>query len=158
MLTHTSGIDNRPLVWATAFTGLHDPEMRHRLVQASYPDQSVERGAFNYTNVGYNVLSVYLDRAVESQWQDQLRSNIFAPVGMTRTSAYASTAEDRRWRLARPYSILRENRVEPLYLYKTDSTMHAAGGMIASAPDLARFLLVQLNGDRLDGEQVLPMP
>ena len=62
LLTHTSGIDNQPLVWATAFSGLHDANSRQQLVAASYANAEAPRGTFDYTNVGYNILGVWLDR------------------------------------------------------------------------------------------------
>jgi CubicO group peptidase (beta-lactamase class C family) len=34
--------------------------------------------------------------------------------------------------------------------------MHAAGGMVATAPDLGRYLRAVMNEGRLNGEQVLP--
>jgi CubicO group peptidase (beta-lactamase class C family) len=39
---------------------------------------------------------------------------------------------------------------------KTDANMQAAGGLVSSAQDMARWLQVQLNGGRLDGRQVIP--
>ena len=47
-----------------------------------------------------------------------------------------------QWPLALPYSLMKT--AEPLYLQKTDATMHAAGGMFATSGDLATFLLAQL--------------
>ena len=34
------GVDNQPVVWATAFSGIHDAETRHALVVQSYPTSS----------------------------------------------------------------------------------------------------------------------
>lgn len=156
LLTHTSGIDNQPLVWATAFSGIHDAGTRQRLVEQSYPNVDAALGAFDYSNVGYNILSVWRDSEFATPWQQQLDDNIFSPLGMTGTSAYMTGAKAGRRPLARPYSALSSDRSVPLYLEKVDQTMHAAGGMVATAPDLARFLQAQLAHGKLDGSQVLP--
>jgi CubicO group peptidase (beta-lactamase class C family) len=57
LLTHQSGVDNQPLVWATAYSGIHTPASLQALVAGSYPDAESKTGQFNYTNVGYNILS-----------------------------------------------------------------------------------------------------
>jgi len=156
LLVHTSGIDNQPLVWATAFSGLHDAHSRNKLVANSYPADKTALGTFNYTNVGYNIVSVWLDQKFGKPWQDQLKETIFAPLGMTKTSAYISEAKAKAWPLAKPYSILSRDRNEALYLEKSDETMQAAGGLISTAPDLAAFLIAQLDSGKLDGKAVFP--
>ncbi len=152
LLVHTSGVDNQPLGWATAFSGVHDADSLRSLVAASRPDETAARGTFNYTNVGYNIVSVWLDRRLAAPWQQQLDQAIFKPLGMQHTTAYISRAEASGWALAKPYSFASAQPREPLYLVKTDDTMQAAGGMVSTAPDLARFLIAELS----KGDEVLP--
>ncbi len=150
LLTHTSGIDDPPLVWATAFSGVHDARSRRALVALAAPDAEAAHGTFKYTNVGYNILSVWMDQRDATPWQRQLERAIFEPLGMRHTTASVSRAEADGWPLARPYSFASARNAEPLYLTKSDPTMHAAGGLLSTAPDLARFLIAQLAAD-VDG-------
>lgn len=147
LLTHTSGIDDPPLVWATAFSGLHDARSRRALVALATPDAEAAHGTFEYTNVGYNILSVWMDQRYAMPWQRQLERAIFEPLGMRHTTASVSRAEAAGWVLAKPYSFASARSAEPLYLTKSDATMHAAGGLLSTAPDLARFLITQLARD-----------
>ena len=156
LLVHTSGIENVALGWATAFSGLHDAGSRHRLVASSTANVEAPHGSFDYTNVGYNIASVWLDGVEPAPWQERLRARVFAPLGMHRTTARASEADARGWTLAKPYSYASAERDQPLYLRKTDATMHAAGGMLSTARDVARFLSTQLADGGLDGRQRLP--
>ena len=156
LLTHTSGIENGPLGWATAFSGLHDAASRQRLVLESRANAEAPLGSFDYTNIGYNIASTWLDRIDRKPWQEQLQARILAPLGMTRTTTRASHAEAGGWSIAKPYSYASARRDVPLYLRKTDATMHAAGGMLSTAPDLAKFLIAELEGGRLGHEQRLP--
>ncbi|WP_426688153.1 serine hydrolase domain-containing protein [Rhodanobacter ginsengiterrae] len=144
LLVHDSGIDNQPLAWATAFSGIHDEQSLTGLVATSRADPEAARGEFKYTNVGYNIASVWLDRRFAMPWQTQLQRAIFQPLGMRHTSAFISQAEAAGWPLAKPYSFISTQPREPLYLRKFDDTMQAAGGLVSTAPDLARFLLAQL--------------
>lgn len=146
LLVHRSGLDNEPLVWATAFSGLHDARSRQALVGASRRDEEAERGSFKYSNVCYNIASVWLDRQFGIPWQRQLQRAIFEPLEMEHTSAYISTAQAAGWSFARPYSMASERPRVPLYLTKSDATMQAAGGLVSTASDLARFLIAELPG------------
>lgn len=156
LLTHTAGIDNVALGWATAFSGVHDDASLRRLVLQSRPNAEAPLGTFDYTNIGYNIASVWRDRIDAKPWQAQLQARIFAPLKMVHTTARTSEAEARGWTIAKPYAFVSVDRNQPLYLRKTDATMHAAGGMLSSAPDLANFLIAQLGGGKLDRKQALP--
>jgi CubicO group peptidase (beta-lactamase class C family) len=156
LLTHTSGLDNEALVWATAFSGVHDARSRLQLIAASVPNAEAPHGTFDYSNVGYNIASEWLDRVDGRPWQSQLAARILAPLGMRHSTARVSEARARHWPLALPYSFIAARRGVPLYLRKDDATMHAAGGLLSTAPDLARFLLAQLDDGRLGRTQVLP--
>lgn len=156
LLVHTSGIDNEPLVMATAFAGIHDPASLESLVAGSYPGAEMAHGKFSYSNVGYNITSLWTSRILGTPWQEQLRRNVFEPLGMQRSSAYISQAEKHGWQVAEPYTIASLSPDKPLYLRKADDTMHAAGGVIATAPDLARLMIAELEDGKVDGKQILP--
>ena len=140
LLTHQSGLDNQPLVWATAYSGWHTPQTLTTLTTLSVPDPEAKLGEFRYSNVGYNIASLWLDQQSGMAWQDQLQRLIFKPLGMAHSSARQSEAK--QWPLALPYSLMKS--AGPLYLQKTDATMHAAGGMFATAGDLAKFVAAQM--------------
>jgi CubicO group peptidase (beta-lactamase class C family) len=154
LLSHTHGLENDPIVFRAAFSGEHTPETMRSLLAGTTPNAEAPRGTFGYTNLGYNILSLRLDELPGGPWQDLLAALLFEPLGMTHTTAYASEAA--RWAPAAPYHPFGEDGPERIYLAKTDATMQAAGGMYASARDLARWLLVHLNEGRLDGRQVIP--
>lgn len=156
LLVHRSGIDNGPLVWATAFSGIHDQDSLASLVAASYPAAKIAHGQFNYSNVGYNITSLWATRMLATPWQEQMRRSLFEPLGMHHSSAYMSQAKVHGWQVAEPYTIASQSPNQPIYLRKADDTMHAAGGVIASAPDLARLMIAELNAGKVDGKQVLP--
>jgi CubicO group peptidase (beta-lactamase class C family) len=153
LLIHASGIANSGLTWATAYSGLHDAQSRLALIAASYPDENSALASFKYSNVGYNIVSQWLDQLDNAAWQDQLDASVLQPLGMYHTSARMSKAVQHHWRMARSYSYLNARPHEPLYLSKSDATMHAAGGLVSTAQDLARFLITELGHD-----EHIPLP
>ena len=153
LLSHTHGIGNDgPVVWRTAFTG--EFESNEQLVRL-LADHAPARGgrAYQYGNIGYNVAGFAMDRALGRSWKDVLADEIFRPLDMPSTSAYVSrTAEGQR---AMPYAATPTGFERARY-GKLDANMQAAGGLVTSARDLARWLEAQLNAGRVDGRQALP--
>jgi CubicO group peptidase (beta-lactamase class C family) len=132
LLTHTSGIANDAIVMRTAFTGEHGD-----LVSLLGRSKSVE-SKFSYDNLGYVAVGLALERATGRSWQELLASELFTPLGMTRTTAYMSRTTS--WPVAKPYDLN-----GPLGFMKKDETMHAAGGLVTTPRDLARWLEANVN-------------
>lgn len=156
LLTHTSGLDNHPLVLATAYTGIHDSSLRKTLVENTHPHKTVKLNQFEYTNVGYNILSVWFEEEFQQSWQKTLHQSVLKPLKMSKTSTFVSDVEKYSWQMARGYSVKSEQSQQAVYLQKKDNTMQAAGGMISTAQDLSRFIIMQLNGGRVEGQQIFP--
>lgn len=144
LLTHTSGISNEPIVMRTAFTGEHTSA---GLVQLLGRSKAIEP-KFKYDNLGYVAAGLVLERVTGKPWQELLATEVFGPLGMTRTTAYMSRTS--AWPVAQPYDFDRELKLQPLSFVKTDQTMHAAGGLVTTPRDLARWLEAQVNPGRID--------
>ena len=139
LLTHTSGIANDAIVMRTAFTGEHGD-----LVSLLGRSKPVEP-KFAYDNLGYVAVGLALQRATGKSWQELLATELFTPLGMTRTTAYMSRTS--AWPVAKPYDFN-----GPLGFMKTDTTMHAAGGLVTTPRDLARWLEANVNRSGLPRE------
>jgi CubicO group peptidase (beta-lactamase class C family) len=155
LLTHTSGVDNEPIGVRVAFTGQHDPDTLWRLLAGTTPNENHPFGQYRYTNVGYNIYAVLLERETGKPWQERLTAEILDPLGLSRTTPYVSKAERKGWPMARPYIGLLPGGVQRVPLEKHDNTMQSAGGLLTTAEDLGRWLVFQLNDGRLDGRQVI---
>ena len=152
LLSHTHGISNDgPIVLRTAYTGEHTNDQLIALLAAHGPARNGR--AYEYGNIGYNIAGLAMDVALRESWRDVLQRMIFGPLGMTSTSAYVSRVPQDR--LAQPY------RWEPTGFArapygKADANMQAAGGLVSSATDMARWLEAHINGGMLDGRRVVP--
>ncbi len=155
LLTHTSGIESPPIGYRLAYTGEHDPDLLWSLLDDAIPAKDAPLGTYRYTNSGYNIYTMISDRETGKRWQDQLEDRIFRPLGMQRTTAYASRGARERWASAAPYFAFGRDGVWRIPLEKTDATMQSAGGLLTTAEDLGRWLVFQLNDGRLDGRQVV---
>jgi CubicO group peptidase (beta-lactamase class C family) len=156
LISHSMGFDNELMEWTTAYTGLHDEIIRQGLVASPTSNDDGGIGTFSYSNIGYNILSVWFDRFYQRSWQETLDDFVFAPSVMAQSTAIISEAQRKGWDIVRPYSYKVANGKKPIYLSKTDDTMHAAGGIVSTAPDVGRFVLAHLNEGMVDGNQAFP--
>jgi CubicO group peptidase (beta-lactamase class C family) len=152
LLTHTHGISGEgPVSYRAAFSGEIDRSAMIRAIAAHEPAR--DGTTYAYSNLGYNILSLAIDSLAGKPWQDVLAERVFRPLGLRATSARVS--ELPAGRLAMPYRAEPEG-IARLPYGKHDANMQAAGGMIASIGDLARFVIAIMDGGMLDGRRVFP--
>jgi CubicO group peptidase (beta-lactamase class C family) len=156
LMSHTAGISNWPFVASLAYTGNHDSAQRHKLVAASTYDEKNKLGEFQYTNLGYNIVSVWAEDYYKQDWQKTISELIYEPLAMVRTSSYMSDSIKKSFEVARPYGLRGKDPREVLAFEKSNITMHGAGGTISTASDMARFLIAHLNEGRVDGNVIFP--
>ena len=155
LLTHTSGLENNPLVFRMAFSGaIEKDEILNLLSDATVAEKPI--GVFDYDNLGYNIYGLELQEHLHVKWQDLLQEKIFSPLGMKHTTAYISLAEKNKWKMAAPYDAGGVNGLTRLYLTKKDNTMQSAGGLVTSATDLAKWLQAQINLGKIHNKQIFP--
>ncbi|MCH8020104.1 serine hydrolase [candidate division KSB1 bacterium] len=152
LLTHTHGIENDgPVVFRTAYTGEHHHDQLVALLEKHPP--ATTGGAFDYGNLGYNIASLAMDANLDIGWKDLIKREIFQPLGLKNTSGRLSKVE--RNLLALPYAP-EEKGFRLVHYAKHDANMHAAGGHVSSALDLAEWLKVHLNSGKVNGKQIFP--
>lgn len=152
LLTHTHGIAaGGPVDFRTAYTGEHTNPLLLDLLRVHGPASMGK--AFAYSNLGYNIFGLAVDEKLKEGWKEMLQREVFNPIGMRHTTGWMSKADPNN--LALPYDF-RLSGPERVPYVKQDANMHAAGGHLSTANDLARYLVAHLNGGRVDGRQVLP--
>jgi CubicO group peptidase (beta-lactamase class C family) len=119
---------------------------------SSEPDQiwsSPPNSGYQYSNTGFGDL---LGRAIEDvegkPFQQVIQDNIIIPLGMENTGFEASDFPKEQ--LAIPYA-----RFDDGYTALPLTGSSGSGRLRSTAPDLARFLAMQMNGGTLDGIQIL---
>jgi CubicO group peptidase (beta-lactamase class C family) len=152
LLTHSAGVENDGITTRTAYTGEHTTSQLIAMLPAS---KRLAASTFKYDNLGYIVASLIAERVTGTRWQDLLAAYVFKPLGMNHTTAYESATEP--WGgLSTGYETSFPSLTnEPSTIPKVDSTMHAAGGIITDANDLARWLEANLTDGRIRRRQAI---
>ena len=153
LMTHTSGLENGPISFRSAYSGEHSLQKLIELLKVSEPNKA-GYGNFQYTNTGYNIYTLVVEKVLGRPWQDVLAEKVFAPAGMDRTTAYMSKAEKHQWEVALPYAGVGKEEIREVYLTKKDNTMQSAGGLITTTSDLGRWLNLQIGLGKLEGRQL----
>ncbi len=149
LLSHRSGLPRHDLVW------LGDPDLsRADLMRRlrSLPLSRDLRQEFQYCNLGYMVAGYVVDLLSGMPWEDFVRSRLLGPVGMTRSELSVDDAladPDH----ATPYE-RRQGVVVPVP-WRPVTALAPAGAINSCASDMAQWLLLQLNGGRVDGKAVI---
>jgi CubicO group peptidase (beta-lactamase class C family) len=142
LLTHTSGLaDYEQLL------GDDPRQIVDRDVLALIARQRPARpGTFHYSNTGYALLALVVERVTKLPFADFLRRSIFAPLGMTASGAYAAGATI-------PHRALGYRAGADGFVLADQSRTTAVlgdGGVYSSTHELARWI------DALDRATLLP--
>jgi D-alanyl-D-alanine carboxypeptidase len=116
---------------------------------------------WSYSNTGYIVLGLVIEKAAAAPLEQQLRQRIFEPLGLTHTSFPAVASLPRPF--ARGYlppgnGVLSTPGGKPVDVTAWSPTWAwAAGALVSTAGDLARFYGALLGGEVLQPEQLREM-
>jgi CubicO group peptidase (beta-lactamase class C family) len=150
-LSHTHHINDDAVVQTAAYTGAFPEAEWPNLIRYARPSGNND---LVYSNFGYNVAAMVIDRVRPEGWRRYLDSAVYRPVGMRDTYARVSGLDSRR--IAKPHDISGTGEFVTLKFQKTDVTMNSAGGHLATVGDLARWVIVHMDSGRIDGRQALP--
>ena len=166
LLNHTSGIYN--YTDDPALFGSLTRNPRRVLTPVELVALATKHGpvfnpgrSWSYSNTGYILLGLVIEKATATSLEQELRERIFQPLGLTRTSFPAAPT------LPRPFAhgyLPGANGLVPTPNGKpvdvtlwSPSWAWAAGALVSTAGDLARFYEALIRGELLPAEQLREM-
>jgi CubicO group peptidase (beta-lactamase class C family) len=164
LLTHTAGYDDFAFFAAHGseyadIEQLTPDELLDRLLAAMYamPVSTPPGEMMNYSATGYFLLGVIAERAGGSSLEELIRERLFDPLGMKDSSLVVpESARDRIVRRSPglPWT-LPLGPVPGIDSRINELTPSAQGGVYSTAPDLARFGQMLLNGGTYGDTRIL---
>jgi len=106
---------------------------------------------FRYNNFSYLMCGMIIQKVTGLSWRDYLLDSILIPAGMLHTTPYYSDYDYQP--VAANYLFDHPN--EKLNFSKQDNTMHAAGGLVSTDGDVARWLQLFMNNGKIGDRQYL---
>ncbi|OYY70046.1 serine hydrolase [Sphingomonas sp. 28-63-12] len=150
LLTHTAGFEEGVF---GMFVHPNEARPLGAVLKATLPALVRAPGQQSaYSNHGMGLAGYLVERASGERYQDYLARHIFAPLGMTHSTAEEPVPARFAANVAKGYSFaegtLREAPQEIV-------NVAPAGAISASAGDMGRFMLAQLDGGRLGAATIL---
>ena len=113
-------------------------------IKKEYPEyELMSYGDRHYSNLGYSILGIALERAAKSDYADYVIKNICRPLKMTNTGFGRKPAD--KSNIAKGYyydETIKDFINTPAF--ESNSALYA-GGMYSTAPDLAKYLSFQFD-------------
>lgn len=153
LLSHRSGLENEPITFRAAYSGVHTPRIMSALLAETRRREPY--GTFRYANTGYNLATTLIQSRFGRDWRDMVDREVLNPAGMGHTTARIDEAR-RTMLVAAGHTPGPDGVIAPSPLQKNNTTMQSAGGLVSTARDMARWLEIQLNDGVLDGRRVFP--
>lgn len=119
-------------------------------VKAAYPF----RTKWGYTNSAFLTAGQIIPRVTGKQWEDYLRENIFAPLGMTNTLALTVDMPKSLNRTAAHTLVNGQLTAIP---YCQIDGLAPAGAISSSVNDMSKWVMALLNDGKVGGRQVIPL-
>jgi len=113
-----------------------------------YNWQSRPGSEYRYSNAGYQLLGYLVEEVTNQSIMDYVQENIFDPLNMNSSGYFY---EDFVAQHAIPYEWNNSNYEYPLY----NINVTGAGSIHSTIPDMARYLIAQMNDGSFNGSQIL---
>lgn len=142
LIEHKSGIENAPNDPMFAYSGL-DQEGIIRELLAHRPLASKPGEKYYYSNVGYCILGRVIEQITQRPYEEYVREKILASCGIRHMQIGGNKESERL-----PDEVAYTQPDEEGWPYRIDvRRMDSHGGWVATASDLARFIV---HVDRMD--------
>ena len=152
ILCHRSGLPRHELAWYSRMFTLKSNDIVRMLkyLEPNAPFRSV----YQYNNIMFAFLGVLLERATGLSWQENIRKNVWEPLGITR-AAFTPTEAKALGNVAVPYVYDSEADRHIALPNAEMAAIGPAGSIYMSAPDLMKFVTMLMNGGEYEGKRVL---
>ncbi|MCC6928140.1 MAG: serine hydrolase [Gemmatimonadaceae bacterium] len=147
-LSHRSGLARGDFAW---YIGGFDRADLLRRVRYLAPTWSF-RSTFGYQNLMYLAAGEAVAAVERASWDDQIRTKIFAPLGMT-SSSTSVTALAGRPNVATPHYLLNDTLLT--VQYKNIDNIAPAGSINSNVRDMAQWVRLQLGRGKFAGKQLI---
>lgn len=116
---------------------------------AFVPEAFSFRDGYGYTNLMFIAAGEVIRAVTGKPWEDYAKENFLNPLGMSNT---VISVRDLKDNVATPHKPTLDNGTVPIEWASWDNSS-AAGGIISSSTDMAKWMMMNLNGGEWNNEQ-----
>jgi CubicO group peptidase (beta-lactamase class C family) len=151
LLTHSAGFDDRVIGYAARTKAEFQSLETH--LRARMPRRFQDSGiSINYSNYSYGLAGLIVEKVSRQPFTEYVRQHILAPLEMNAATYDLPTRANENPAYATGYAKRGESfEAQPLFY----TQVKPAGGLSASASDMAQLLLMLLNDGAYHGQEIL---
>ena len=149
LVTHRSGLPRHDLVWYNNRNASREQLVRRLAFLSPTADL---REKFQYNNLMFLTAGYLVETLNGKKWEDTIRQLVLEPLGMKRTN-FSVLDSQKDADFSFPY-VERKGKLER-FPFRDISTVGPAGSINSSANDMSRWLLVHLNGGKLEEKPII---
>jgi CubicO group peptidase (beta-lactamase class C family) len=160
LLQHRSGLPSQPPMaqWLELFKFDGTDTEARREVAANMLKKAPEAALgerFLYSNAGYMIAGAALERATGKTWQQLIKAELFAPLGMDR-AGFGAPGRDKH--VDQPWGHVKAVRGSQPMFADNPSSLGPAGTVHATLEDWAKFVALHLGVVAKQGKPLLDAP
>lgn len=142
LVTHRSGLPRHDLIWYNNYEASRESFVR----KLAYLEPSADlRTRFQYNNLMFLTAGYLIEVITGKTWEDAVRARVLEPLGMRRTNfSISETQKDSDF--AQPYA-KQDDKVIKIP-FRNISNIGPAGSINSSVNEMARWVVVHLNGGK----------
>lgn len=148
LLTHTSGLDGRVIGTFTK-RGQPQPSLEEHLKERLPPVVREPGEFFSYSNYGYALLGLVIEKISGQSYENYMDENLLAPLEMRHSTFSQDASLDN---LPNSYLGILGRQIEVPF---GKLNFPPAGGLLATATDIANFMIAHLQNGHFDKIRVL---
>lgn len=112
------------------------------------------REKWQYNNFMFFLQGMIAEKITGKKWEDNIRENIFKPLGMSRT-VFSVTDMAKSDDASLGYGLKKDSIIKKLDYYNIDA-MGPAGSINSSVMEMANWVSTWINGGKFKGKEILP--
>jgi CubicO group peptidase (beta-lactamase class C family) len=148
LVTHRSGLPRHDLVWYNNYEASRETFVR----RLAYLEPSADlRTRYQYNNLMYLTAGYLTEVITGKTWEDAVRARVLQPLGMTRTN-FSINDSQKDTDFAQPYA-KRDDQVIKIP-FRNISNIGPAGSINSSVNEMARWVMVHLNGGKYGDKKI----
>ncbi len=151
MMSHRTGLPRHDYSWYGFPTTSRDSLLKR--IQYMEPSAGV-REKWQYNNFMFFLQGMIAEKLTGKKWEDNIRDNIFKPLGMTRT-VFSVTDMAKSDDASLGYGLKKDSILKKLDYYNIDA-MGPAGSINSSVMEMANWVATWINGGKFKGKEILP--
>ncbi len=151
LMTHRTGMPRHDLSWYLFNTSSHDSLIKR--IQYQEPSAAI-REKWQYNNFMFLLQGVVSEKLWGRTWEENIRTQLLDPLGMQRTNTDIHLM-DKDGDAAKGYVVKKDSLISHVDYYNING-MGPAGSINSSVDEMAKWLMLWIQGGKFNGKEILP--